>query len=201
MAESAEIFENKTDQELVTLTLANQENFLYLVKRYQKKLLAFILRISNVAPDEAHDLLQEVFIKVYKNLNAYDQKLKFSSWIYRITRNHVISNYRKIKNKPQVLSWEVDENTLNSLTADINIEKTTDQALLRNQINQALKKLKPKYREVLILRYFEEKSYDEISDIIKRPRGTVGTLINRAKIQLQEILEKRKILNQVQDDE
>ena len=182
-----EEFENKTDQELVILTLKNQENFLYLVRRYQQKLLSFILRISNVAPDEAHDLLQEVFIKVYKNLNAYDPNLKFSSWIYRITRNHVISNYRKIKNKPQVLSWEVDENTLSSLTADINIEKTTDQLLLRERLNQALEKLKPKYREVLILRYFEEKSYEEISDILKKPRGTVGTLINRAKAQLQDI--------------
>lgn len=186
MAELAD-FTNKTDQELVTLTLENQEHFLYIVNRYQQKLLSFILRISNVAPDEAHDLLQEVFIKVYKNLNSYDPTLKFSSWIYRITRNHVISNYRKIKNKPQVLSWEIDEDSLNGLVSEINVEKLTDQSLLREQITNALDKLKPKYREVLILKYFEEKSYDEISDIIKKPRGTVGTLINRAKAQLQTI--------------
>lgn len=184
-------FANKTDQELVNLTLENQDHFLHIVNRYQQKLLSFILRISNVAPDEAHDLLQEVFIKVYKNLNGYDPSLKFSSWIYRITRNHVISNYRKIKNKPQVLSWEVDEESLSSLTAEINIEKSTDQALLREQLAESLEKLKPKYREVLILRYFEEKSYDEISDIIKKPRGTVGTLINRAKTQLQAIYQPK----------
>ena len=186
MAELADLT-NKTDQELVALTLANQEHFLHIVNRYQQKLLSFILRISNVAPDEAQDLLQEVFIKVYKNLNGYDPRLKFSSWIYRITRNHVISNYRKIKNKPQVLSWEFNEENLNGLTSEINIEKSTDQALLREQITNTLDQLKPKYREVLVLRYFEEKSYDEISDIIKKPRGTVGTLINRAKAQLQEI--------------
>ncbi len=85
---------DKTDIELVRLTLTNQENFLYLVNRYDKKLLKFIQRISGLRLEDAEDLLQEVFIKVYQNLNDFDQDLKFSSWIYRIARNQAICYYR-----------------------------------------------------------------------------------------------------------
>ncbi|MDX9893687.1 MAG: RNA polymerase sigma factor [Patescibacteria group bacterium] len=176
----------QSDQELVHLTLENQDNFLYIVNRYEKKLLSFILRISNVNYQDAQDLLQEIFIKVYQNLNDYDPELKFSSWIYRITRNHVISHYRKNKNKPQVLPFELEQDLFETLAADFDLGQTVETKLTRERIFAALDKLKPKYREVIVLRYFEEKSYDEISDIIKKPTGTVGTMINRAKKQFKE---------------
>src|SRR6185503_18028902 len=108
----------KTDAELVTLTLQNQENFAHLMKRYEGKLLSYILRISNVDHDEAQDILQDVFIKTYKNLNSFDADLKFSSWIYRICHNQVISNYRKVKARPQKYTFDVDDDMLNRLTSD-----------------------------------------------------------------------------------
>lgn len=174
------------DQELVRLALENQDNFLYIVNRYEKKLLSFILRISNVSYQDAQDLLQEIFIKIYQNLNDYDPGLKFSSWIYRIARNHVISHYRKNKNRPQVLPFELEQDMFENLAADFDLGQTVETKLTRERIFAVLDKLKPKYREVIVLRYFEEKSYDEISDIIKKPTGTVGTMINRAKKQLKE---------------
>ena len=176
----------KTDQELVTLTLENQDNFLYIVNRYEKKLFYFILRISSVSNEEAQDLLQEIFIKIYQNLNDYDHSLKFSSWIYRIARNHVISHYRKNKNRQVLTSSEVNDEILDNLVSDFDVIKEIDNEISRKNIIEALNNINSKYREVIILKYFEEKSYEEISDIIKKPIGTVGTLINRAKKQLKE---------------
>ncbi|MBU4536457.1 sigma-70 family RNA polymerase sigma factor [Patescibacteria group bacterium] len=93
--------DKKTDGELVSLVLENSDYFLYLVRRYEQKLTRYIARISNLDKDDIEDVLQDIFIKVYKNLNGFDTSLKFSSWIYRITHNEVISNYRKFKNKAQ----------------------------------------------------------------------------------------------------
>lgn len=180
-------FAQKTDQELVKLTLQNQDNFLYLVNRYEQKLLSFILRISNVSVDEAKDLLQEVFIKIYQNLNGFNPDLKFSSWIYRITRNHIISHYRKTKNQPPTLSFElINEEILNNLASEFDINQKIDIQFLKENIFKTLNQLEEKYKEILILRFFEEKNYLEISDIIKKPPGTVATLLNRGKKQFKQ---------------
>ncbi|MDD5489902.1 MAG: sigma-70 family RNA polymerase sigma factor, partial [Candidatus Moranbacteria bacterium] len=77
----------KTDEEMVALTLKNQDYFACLVERYEPKLMRYIRRISAATQEDAEDLLQDVFVKVYRNLNDFDQKLKFSSWIYRIAHN------------------------------------------------------------------------------------------------------------------
>ena len=81
--------ENLSDLQLVKLSLKDHQNFRYLVERYEPLLLRYMRRIANVSKEEAEDLLQEIFIKVYKNLNGFDQKLKFSSWIYRIAHNEI----------------------------------------------------------------------------------------------------------------
>src|SRR3989339_1384271 len=97
----------KTDEELVSLSLQNQDNYLFLIRRYQDKLLRYIQRISNVSLEDAEDILQEVFIKVYYKLNDFDPDLKFSSWIYRITHNQVISHYRKTQARPKTVELNV----------------------------------------------------------------------------------------------
>jgi RNA polymerase sigma-70 factor (ECF subfamily) len=79
------------------------------VSKYEEKLLRYILRITNIDIEEAENLLQEVFIKVYKNINDYNKSLQFSSWIYRIAHNTSIDYYRKNKNK-QSVSLETDDN-------------------------------------------------------------------------------------------
>lgn len=170
-----------SDEELVKMTLSNQDNFLYIVNRYEKRLISYIHKISNISFEEAEDILQEVFIKIYRNLNGFDNKLKFSSWVYRITHNEVISNFRKTKSRPQNIDWDVDDNILNNISSDLDIDKDIDNKYLRKNILQTLNSLDIKYKEVLILKYIEQRDYKEISDILKKPSGTVGTLINRAK--------------------
>jgi len=186
-------FLEKSDQELVKLSLENQENFLYLMKRYEKKLIYYILKISNVSYEDAEDLLQEIYIKVYHNLNDYDPGLKFSSWIYRIAHNQVISNYRKLKVRPQSVFWEIEDHALKNLISEIDVQEETDENLLRENIKKVIKTLDKKYRDVLVLRYLEDKDYKEISDILRKPMGTVATLLNKAKAIFKDKIKEQKI--------
>lgn len=179
MINSSNNFNEKSDSELVALTLEDKGYFLYLLRRYEDKLKRYIYRISNFSQEEAEDILQEVFLKVYKNLNDFDADLKFSSWIYRITHNQVVSHHRQNLARPKVV--EIDEVVIEKIKDEFNIGDKIELDNLKNEISQVLDYLKPKYREILILRFFEEKSYEEISDILKKPSGTVATLIHDAK--------------------
>lgn len=181
----AETINHKSDAEVVALTLANQDYFIYIVDRYKNKLWRYIRRLTNVADEDAEDVLQEVFIKIYYNLNDYDKELPFSSWVYRIAHNQVISNFRKIAARPQGNQTGLEDLTVQGLLSETDLEKEIDQKIVSQQINQALQKLDPKYRELLVLKYFEEKSYEEISDITRRPTGTVASMLNKAKKEFQ----------------
>jgi len=182
--------EGKNDAELVVLALQNPDYFICIMKNYEDKLMRFIRRISGVNIQDAEDVLQEVFIKVYKNLNAYDDTLKFSSWVYRITRNYVISEFRKKKARGEV--YLIDEEW-NTFISELNIEKELDKKINRGILLKVIDNIDIKYREVLILKFLEERDYKEISDILKKPVGTVGTLINRAKKKLKQEIEKQNI--------
>lgn len=179
--------ENLSDEELVKLTLVDQESFLYLMRRYEDKLGRYIKRISGLASEDIEDLVQEVFIKTYQNLNNFDQNLKFSSWIYRITHNEVISHWRKKKARPESVVWDT-EIFLNNIAADLDIGKDVDRSILKEDMREIFGRMDIKYREVLVLKFIEEKNYQEISDILKKPMGTVATLINRAKKQFKQKL-------------
>jgi RNA polymerase sigma-70 factor, ECF subfamily len=170
-----------TDEELVKLALADRDAFLYLVNRYQNKIFGYIRKITDVNKEDAEDILQDIFLKVYLNLNDFDISLKFSSWIFRIAHNEVISAHRKNKSRPQNSAAPLDENIAESIASDFNIAKKIDDKLLAEKVSAALDKLKKECREIIVLKFLEEKSYQEISDIIKKPMGTVASLMNRAK--------------------
>jgi RNA polymerase sigma-70 factor (ECF subfamily) len=183
-------FLDKSDEELVQLTLRNKDNFTFLIKRYEKKLLSYLHRISNVNSDELEDILQETFIKAYYNLNDFDQSLKFSSWIYRIAHNEAINNFRKNKARPHGHLVDLEDRYLERFKSNIDILQEINAQDLKKEINATLSRLELKYKEVLVLKFLEEKSYEEISDILKKPLGTVGTLISRAKKQFKKEFRK-----------
>lgn len=183
-----------SDEELVTLTLKDKEHFGLLIERYEAKLSRYITRLGVRNDEDKLDVLQDIFIKVYKNLNGFDVKLSFSSWIYRIAHNEAISWYRKKNVRPEGhLVAESDEivTLLSSKedAADVQFDKEVN----ANQVSAALEDIDAKYREVLILRFFEHKEYDEISDILQIPVGSVGTLIHRGKKQLANALNTEAI--------
>lgn len=187
----------KTDREVVAIIWSGDIDAFYcLVETYEAKLLKYILRITNVDLEEAENLLQEVFIKVYKNIHEFNHDLSFSSWIYRIAHNMTIDYYRKHKDKELVHALVDDEeytNLIELLESPINLEDDYQKKELIQQMMAILDLLDPKFKEVLVLKFLEEKNYSEISDILKIPEWTVATLINRGKKQFKTLSEEHNL--------
>ena len=179
-----------TDQDLVTQTLANKQAFAKIVRRYEAPLLRYITRLGCRNTSTAQDLLQEIFIKTYVHLNDYDHSLQFSSWIYRIAHNEIISPFRKEKNGPIVLEREGDLFLFDKVADDLELTDQDGQKHSATEIQTAVERLDPKSREIIVLKFFEEKRYEEISDILQIPEGTVATMINRAKKKIKSYLEE-----------
>jgi RNA polymerase sigma-70 factor, ECF subfamily len=190
---SEELCLAKTDEELVGLTLTDQDYFYCLMKRYEGRLLSYIMKLTNANKEEAEDILQDTFIKVYRNLNDFDLSLKFSSWIYRITHNEVISAYRKVKARPEYISYDADEKIIRTLANGLDLNAEVDNKYLKNAIEKILSGLDVKYREVIILKFIEGYDYKEISDILAKPMGTIATLIKRAKEKFKEEIKRQNI--------
>lgn len=183
--------DKKTDHEIIALSLKKSDYFAILIKRYEQKFFRYISRLCTCSQEDVEDLLQEIFIKIYRNLNDFDTKLKFSSWAYRIAHNEVISHHRKMMARPQSVNLEPDLAISDKIKDDL--AAFLDRDLNKDKILTILELLDIKYKEILILRFFEEKSYEEISDILRKPPGTVATLLNRAKKQFKEKSNKLKI--------
>ena len=176
-----------TDEELVMKVITESpDHFKTIVERYQQKFFRYILKYL-YDQDKAEDIAQEAFIKIYMNLNAFDTNRNFSSWAYRIAHNEIVNYLRK--NKHQV---EVDSDTwLPNLADDRpSLSEELDRKISRQRLHQALNMLPIRYREVLILYYFQGCDYQAVAEILAVPVSTVSTRINRAKRRLKKILTK-----------
>ncbi len=150
------------------------------------------MRLGCRSEHDADDILQELFIKCYVHLNEYDTSLKFSSWLYRIAHNETISFFRKKKSRPKVVEAEEDLKLFENIPDAENFIDELVKEADGKEMRDALDRVDEKYRAVLVLRFFEEKSYTEISDIMKIPEGTVATYINRGKRELKGILLQKR---------
>ena len=187
----SEKFSKKTDEELAIISDGNMAAFEELISRYEKKLLRYVTRISNFSNEENEEILQEIFIKVWKNINSFSADLKFSSWIYRIAHNETISIFRKVKSRGTSEQVELPEELF--LPSKIDFVKELDDKMTSHNIQNVLLEMDTKSREILVLKFLEEQSYEEISDILKLPMGTIATRINRAKEKFRGILNKLNI--------
>ena len=182
--------QNLEDKELVALSINDSQYFYCLMKRYEGKLINYVRRFTYLSDDDIADVVQESFINTYQHLNDCDCNLKFSSWLYRIVHNQTINFIKKNKQSLKIEMMDNNDDFVDWLVADTNIEKETVALHFNDYIKTILEKLKPDYKEVLILKFFEDKDYQEISDILQKPMGTVATLLSRAKIQFKEVYEK-----------
>ncbi len=170
-----------SDEVLMQHAPSDLSAFETLIERYEAKLLRYVLRISQVSTEEAEEVLQEAFLKAWVNIHSFDPSLKFSSWIYRIVHNETISLHRKHKSRGLDKKISIEENLFEIHDEAKDLETALDTKLQADAVRDCLNRLPKNYRDVLVLRYLEDQSYEEISDIIKKPIGTVGTLVNRAK--------------------
>lgn len=181
-----ELCTDLSDHDIVRMALKDMEYFGCLVLKYEERLLGYIHNISQSDREEAADILQEAFIKIWKNLNAFDSKLKLESWIFRIVHNETISYWRKKTSFSKNNVVTIDETEIQKVFIDAGDEESSSISP-EKLIEDILPLLKQEYREVLVLKFLEEKSYEEISDILKIPEGTVATRINRAKKSFKEL--------------
>ena len=184
---------NKTDQELVADAKKDKDAFIEIIRRYEMPIRRYIRRLGCRDHHDVEDLFQDIFIKVYKNINEYDSDLKFSSWLYRIAHNETISFYRKKSIRPTAVITEEETYLFENIADETDFTEFIDAKINADILRVALGELEEQYRDVLVLRFFEEKSYAEISDILKIPEGTVATLLNRGKKRMNEILTAKKI--------
>ncbi|HEX3095801.1 MAG TPA: RNA polymerase sigma factor [Patescibacteria group bacterium] len=162
----------------------NIEIFGILVERYEPKLQRYAKRFL-LGHEDAQDIVQEVFLKAYTNMQSFDATQRFSPWIYRIAHNEFINSIKKKGREP--LSYFDPDTLFPHPVAKEQPEKELHSKELKDMLDKCLDKLDPKYREPLVLYYYEDLDYQSIADILRIPTSTVGVRLNRGKVALQKI--------------
>jgi RNA polymerase sigma-70 factor (ECF subfamily) len=182
---------NSTDEELVVLAQGNNEEaFGVIIERYQGRLLRYGRRFLS-DNDHIEDVVQNVFIKTYQNIRSFDATRKFSPWIYRIAHNAFVNELRRQHREP--LSF-IDFDTL---AAHPSYEQDPageeDKKTIKALVDSGLETLPAIYKEIIILYYVEDLSYQEISDILHVPLGTVSVRLRRGRDALKKAIQKKDI--------
>jgi RNA polymerase sigma-70 factor, ECF subfamily len=179
---------SQTDEEIVQkVQTGDVESFGLLVERYEAKMKRYAWRLLLGGPDH-EDVVQDVFIKAYTNIKSFDIKRRFSPWLYRIAHNELVNTIKK-KSKEPVPFFDPDTLFPHPVARE-ETDQSINQQELKTELEKCLHQLGPKYREPLVLYFFEEMDYNEISDVLRIPVSTVGVRLKRGKEAMKKILEK-----------
>jgi RNA polymerase sigma-70 factor (ECF subfamily) len=179
-----------TDEELLARSLDGNTNaFEVIVNRYKDRLFNFVVRFVG-DQETAEDIVQDTFLRAYRNRGSFQAVAKFSTWIYTIASNLAKSELRRRKRWRFLSIGSQDEhgNTLEVADTSSHPDKDAETLLAEIKIEDAIARLPDHYREAVILRDVDGLDYDEISNIIHIPLGTVKSRINRGRLRLQEEL-------------
>ena len=187
------------DYNLVLSAIEGDENaYAELLKRYKDSICFMLLKMTNNKSD-AEDLTMEAFGKAFRNIKQYSPKYAFSTWLFKIASNNCIDFLRKRKgdNVPVIKSTDSDLDNSKNYDTTIHIHSKgldPEEELIKKQkiklMREVVGKLKPRYRRLIELRYFKEYSYEEISQELELPLGTVKAQLFRARELLYNILKK-----------
>ena len=155
-----------------------------LVERYQSKLMRYARKFL-ADSDDSKDIVQDIFIKTYQNIQSFDTSRKFSPWIYRIAHNEFVNALKKRAAQRTIFTFDIDT-ILPHLAATDTADSAALERDLRTSLEEHLDKLDAKYREPLILYYLESLDYKDISDILQIPVSTVGVRLARGRSMLQK---------------
>ena len=184
--------EEKNDEEVIALVFQDKEFFGVLIRRYESRLTNYVRRIAGGNKEMVEDMVQNIFIKAFVNINSFQKGKNFGSWLYGIAHNECIDNLRKYKKYTGNVSLDGNEELFAILASEENVEQSLIKKDQKDSINKSLERLPAKFREVLVLKYLEDKSYEEVGYILKKPVSTVGTLLSRAKKRFKKILSENK---------
>jgi RNA polymerase sigma-70 factor (ECF subfamily) len=144
--------------------------------------------------DEAEDLTQDIFLKIFKALRTFDRRANFQTWLISISRNLCIDHYRSVRKERETMARDVDASDLSPVSRERSPLNQLEQVDLKQIIRQALAELPPALRQAVVLRDLQEFSYQEIADQLGLPEGTVKSRINRGRFELARQL--RRLQNQ-----
>ncbi|MCX6764762.1 MAG: RNA polymerase sigma factor [Candidatus Nealsonbacteria bacterium] len=177
------------DEEIAQLIQSGKVRFFgILVSRYENKIRRYARKFLSDKED-INDIVQEVFIKAYTNIQEFDSQRKFSPWFYRIAHNELVNALKKRKKQPLFL-FDFDVFFPYDFSNNNILNQQIDRQNMEKIIDMGLDQLEPKYREPIILYYLEELTYKEIADVMQIPISTVGIRIKRAKKIIKPILKK-----------
>lgn len=161
-----------------------------LFRKYEKYLYKICYTYSQNQQD-ALDLIQEIYIKVFNNIDKFNEDMPFHPWVRKLAVN-ICLNFRRTK-KNNVISlnesYNEDSSVEDNIASDFNVEEEIERVDVRKVIIENIKSLPEKYRLIIILRYYEDLSYNEISELLAKPLGTVKIELYRAKAILKKQLE------------
>jgi len=190
-----------TDHDLVKLAQKGSEKaYRELLGRYQRPVFSLVYRMVRDR-EQAEDLAQETFVRVFNNIDRYDPAYKFSSWIFKIATNLTIDSIRR-KEVPTVSidgsrfatsAEDIAATVITVESGDENPEELLEARELGAEIEVAIGRLRPEYRQAIVLRHIEDRPYEEIAQIMALPLGTVKTYIHRGRKELQEMLAHTRV--------
>lgn len=181
---------NISDEQLIArFQLGDVQAYDILVHRYKDQLLNFVFRFVGNRTD-AEDIIQETFLRVYRNKHMYKEIAKFSTWVYTIAGNLAKTELRRRKRHKifSVSNFVNEEKDFDIPDRDHSPEKKVDSSIQESIIQKAIEKLPIKFKEVIVLRDIQGFAYEEISQILNIPLGTVKSRVNRGRLKLQEDL-------------
>jgi RNA polymerase sigma factor (sigma-70 family) len=162
----------------------DKQIYAHIINKYKNPLYATILRMTK-NPHDAQDLVQEAFIKVYQQLVKYDNTGSFSSWLYRVAINHCMDEFRKKRYKMKQV--EIDEGTVVNPDYPEVIFLKKEKS---RQVERLIATLPEDERMIILLRYVNELSYQEISELVEAPLSTVRNKLHRAKKKMRETVKQ-----------
>ena len=182
-----------TDEELISRFQNGDERaYVELVNRYKDRLLNFVFQFLGDI-EQAEDVVQDTMLRLYEKKHYYKEIAKFSTWIYTIARNLANTELRKRKRrKTTYLSQLSKERQFEIPAIQDDVDQSLHNEFINDRIQSAIKNLPEHFKIVIILRDIQELSYEEISNIVEVPLGTIKSRINRARIQLQAELQDLK---------
>ena len=190
-----------SDHELVTRAQTGSEKaYRELLGRYQRPVFSIIYRMIRDR-EQAEDLAQETFVRVFNNIDRYDPRFKFSSWIFKIATNLTIDHIRRKElntvsidgSRNAVTAEQIEATSITIASDDENPEELLEAKELGEEIEGAIGKLRPEYKAAILLRHVEGREYQEIAEILSLPLGTVKTYIHRGRNELREQLQHLRV--------
>ena len=198
MEELGKSFSPKAGQDLVLVKAAlagDQRAYAELLGRYRDAVFFLLLKMVH-SKDDAEDLTMEAFGKAFKKLDQYTPEFAFSTWLFKIATNNCIDFLRRKKNKNTVsIDKPIEQEEGNDLTRSLKADDLDPEEVMLNKqksemLHLIVDKLKPRYKQLVELRYFEELAYEEISQKLNLPLGTVKAQLFRARDLLLNIVKE-----------